>query len=195
QQLEKAAEREDRRPQLVRRVRDELAARVVEAREPAAHAVERAGELAELVPSAVLDRLGEVAGGDPVGGALEAANPPREERRGPEPGDEGDGEPDERGPEQPGAYEIDVLERRMERRREEQDVAGAVRDRGFREIPAPAVDAAALHADRGLGPERHRVARDRIGDGELRRVEDRIEDGPRPRAERLEVDDARVGRL
>ncbi len=49
EQLEEAAEREERRPQLVRRVRDELAAGVLEPGEPLTHPVERARELAELV--------------------------------------------------------------------------------------------------------------------------------------------------
>ena len=45
EQLEEAADREDRRPQLVRRVGDELLACVVELRELHAHAVEGVGEL------------------------------------------------------------------------------------------------------------------------------------------------------
>ena len=49
QQLEEAREREQRRPQLVRGVGDELGARAVERGEPHAHAVERARELSELV--------------------------------------------------------------------------------------------------------------------------------------------------
>ena len=49
QQLEEAREREQRRPQLVRGVGDELGARTVERREPHAHALERARELPELV--------------------------------------------------------------------------------------------------------------------------------------------------
>ena len=80
EQLEEAAEREERRAQLVRGVGDELAAGAVEVREAQAHALERAGELAELVRAVIDDRLVEAPGGDPVGGELEAADPPREER-------------------------------------------------------------------------------------------------------------------
>ena len=49
EQLEEAAEREERRSQLVRGVGDELAAGAVEGREPQAHALEGARELADLV--------------------------------------------------------------------------------------------------------------------------------------------------
>ena len=73
QQLEEAAEREQRRAQLVRRVGDELAARVVERREPLAHAVEGARELPDLVAALVADRLVEPARGDPLGSASPAA--------------------------------------------------------------------------------------------------------------------------
>src|SRR5262249_49035652 len=82
EQLEEAAEREDRRAQLVRRVRDERAAGVVDAGEAEPHAVERGRELPELVAPAVPDGLGEVAAGDAVGGALEPADAAREDRGG-----------------------------------------------------------------------------------------------------------------
>ena len=49
EQLDEAAEREDRRAQLVRGVGDELLAGAVEPRQPALHLVERQRELAELV--------------------------------------------------------------------------------------------------------------------------------------------------
>ena len=49
EQLEEAAEREDRRAQLVRGGGDEALARVSSSRELALHLVERRGELAELV--------------------------------------------------------------------------------------------------------------------------------------------------
>ena len=73
QQLEEAAEREDRRAQLVRRGRDELLARRVEPRELALHVVERGRELAELVVRVGLDRVGEVAARDLARGAAPAA--------------------------------------------------------------------------------------------------------------------------
>ena len=78
EQLEMAAEREKRRPELVRGVGDELAPGVLEAREALAHAVERTRELAELVRARVHDRLVELAVRDPFGRALEATNPARE---------------------------------------------------------------------------------------------------------------------
>ncbi len=75
------AEREERGAELVRRVRDELPARVLEAGEALAHAVERARELAELVGARVHDRLVELPARDPLGRLLEAADAPREEAR------------------------------------------------------------------------------------------------------------------
>src|SRR6185436_9494645 len=59
EQLEEAAEREDRRPQLVRRRGDELLARAVEPRELVLHVVERGRELAELVVRVGPDRVRE----------------------------------------------------------------------------------------------------------------------------------------
>ena len=70
-QLEKAAEGEQRRPQLVRRVRDELLPRGVELGELQAHPVERRGQLAELVGAVVDDRLVELALCDPVRSPLQ----------------------------------------------------------------------------------------------------------------------------
>ena len=75
----KPAEREERRPQLVGRVGDELAPRVLELREAQAHAFEGARELAELVGAVVDDRLVELAVRDAFGRPLEPTDPPREE--------------------------------------------------------------------------------------------------------------------
>ncbi len=61
QQLEEPAEREERRPQLVRSVRHELAAGAIEARQPYAHPVEGPGELPELVLARVVHDDVEVA--------------------------------------------------------------------------------------------------------------------------------------
>ena len=61
EELEKPAEREERRAQLVRRVRDELLARVVELRELDPHPIERPRELTDLVVAAIDDRRAEVA--------------------------------------------------------------------------------------------------------------------------------------
>ena len=78
EQLDEAAEREDRRSQLVRGGRDELLARRVELGELALHLVERPRELAQLVVGVDRDRLGEVPGGDLLGRALQPPEPPRD---------------------------------------------------------------------------------------------------------------------
>ena len=80
EQLEMPAEREERRSKLVRRVGDELAARMLEPGQAQAHAVERAGELAQLVRARVLDRLVEPPARDPFCRPLEVADAAREER-------------------------------------------------------------------------------------------------------------------
>ena len=49
QELEKPAEREERRAKLMRRVRDEVLPRAVDLREPGLHEVERPRDLADLV--------------------------------------------------------------------------------------------------------------------------------------------------
>ena len=80
-QLQKAGEREERRAQLVRGVRDELAAGAIEHLEPDAHPLERRGELAELVAARVHDRLVEGAACDPLRRALEPPDPACVHRR------------------------------------------------------------------------------------------------------------------
>ena len=79
-QLEEAAEREERRPQLVRGVGDELAPGAVEVLQPRAHALERDRELPELVVAGVDDGLVEASVRDPLGGALEPGDPARVQR-------------------------------------------------------------------------------------------------------------------
>ena len=86
EQLEEAREREERRPQLVRGVGDELLPGAVELGELDPHAVERGRQLADLVGVVVDDGLVERALGDPVGRPLQAAEPAGMER--------GDGEPE-----------------------------------------------------------------------------------------------------
>ena len=81
EQLEEAAEREDRRTQLVRRVRDELPARVLELHEPAPHALERPRELADLVVTEIDHRLVEHAVGDALCSPLEPPDASREHPR------------------------------------------------------------------------------------------------------------------
>ena len=82
QQLEEAAEREERCPQLVRGVGDELAPRMIQTREPDAHPVERPRQLAELIGAAIRNRLVEAAARDPICCPLEPANAAREQARG-----------------------------------------------------------------------------------------------------------------
>ena len=81
EQLEEAAEREERRAQLVRGVGDELAAGAVEVREAQPHALEGARQLAELVRAVIDDGLVEAPLGDPLGRGLEPADPPGEQAR------------------------------------------------------------------------------------------------------------------
>ena len=80
EQLEEAGEREQRRAQLVRGIRDELLARAVELGELDPHPVERGGELADLVGAAVDHRLVERTLRDPVGGPLQPPEPARVDR-------------------------------------------------------------------------------------------------------------------
>ena len=80
EQLEEAAEREDRRAQLVRGRGDELLARRVEPRELALHVVERAREPSELVVGVGVDRVGEVARGDLARRLLEPLDACRQPR-------------------------------------------------------------------------------------------------------------------
>ncbi len=190
EQLEEAAERENRRPQLMGGVGDELPAGIVEPGEPQAHPVERPGELADLVAAVIHDRLLEVPGGDPLGRPLEPPDPAREDRRRGEPDDEGEREGDEAGPEEARANESDVLERRAERRREEQDVAGAVGDRRLGVGITAAADAAGLDAGKERRPEGDLVLGDILGNGQVGGVENGADDAER---ERGVVDDPGVG--
>jgi hypothetical protein len=78
EQLQEAAEREDRRAQLVRRGGDEAPPRGLELGELALHGVERAGELAELVARAGLEARPEVALGHAPRGVLHPPHPAAE---------------------------------------------------------------------------------------------------------------------
>ena len=82
QELDEAAECEERRTQLVGSVRDELAASVVELGETRAHPLEGGGQLAHLVRALVLNGLIESAPGDALRGPLQPPDPPRERPRG-----------------------------------------------------------------------------------------------------------------
>ena len=74
-----SSEREERRAQLVRGVGDELTAGSLELRQAHAHALERTGQLAELVVGCVDDGLVEAAARDPVGRLLQSADPARKD--------------------------------------------------------------------------------------------------------------------
>ena len=83
EQLDEPAQREDRRPQLVRRGRDELLARRLELGELVLHLVERDRELPQLVARVDRDRVPELAGGDLLGRQLEALDALRQRARRP----------------------------------------------------------------------------------------------------------------
>ena len=82
EQLHRALEHRQRRAQLVRGGGDERAPRRLLASQLLLHAAERAGQVADLVAAAV-GRRGRLRalGGDPQGGALQAAEPARERAR------------------------------------------------------------------------------------------------------------------
>ncbi len=108
QQLEEAAEREQRRAQLVRGLGDELLARVVEALELALHVVERRAELAELVVGVGLDAVGEVAARDLARGALEPLDAQRQRARHQVAAEHRDQERDRAADEDPPPHQRDV---------------------------------------------------------------------------------------
>ena len=76
EQLEEAAEREDRRAQLVRGGRDEALARGVELGQLTAHVVQRARQLPDLVLAVDREAGAEVPCGDAPGAGLHGADPP-----------------------------------------------------------------------------------------------------------------------
>ena len=134
QQLEESAEREERRPQLVGGVADELPPRALELREPQAHPVEGAGELPELVGAAVDDRLVELPGGDPLRGGLEPPDAAREEKRGAVADAEREQQREDAGLDEPALHRADVRKRIAQRRREEDDVVEPDRLRDLGEL-------------------------------------------------------------
>ncbi len=72
-QLEEAAERRERRAQLVRGVRDERSPGILETAELDTHHIERAGEVGDLIAPVVDHRIVEGAPGQPFCGALETS--------------------------------------------------------------------------------------------------------------------------
>ena len=99
EQLEEAAEREDRRAQLVRRGRDEAPPRGLDLRELALHVVERARELAELVVAVGREDRREVARRDALGALLEQLHAARDRARHEEAADEREQQPERAGDE------------------------------------------------------------------------------------------------
>ena len=122
EQLEEAAQREERRPQLVGGVADELPPRALELRESQAHAVEGAGELPQLVRAPVDDRLVELPGGDPLGRRLEPPDAAREEKRSAVADAEREQQCEDTGLDEPALHRVDVRERVAERGGEKGDV-------------------------------------------------------------------------
>ena len=123
EQLQEAGEGEQRRPELVGGVGDELLAGPVELGELDAHPVERGRQLADLVRSVVDDGLVEGALRDPVGGPLQPAEPAGVDRGHGEAEHDGDQQRDDRRVEQPPLDERHRRELVGERAREEHHVA------------------------------------------------------------------------
>ena len=122
QELQVARQGEERGSELVRRVRDELPARMLQAGEALPHAVEGAGELAELVGARVHDRLVELPARDPLGTLLEPADAPGEEPRASVAEKEGGSEGEQRRDQQATLDEGDAVEGVLDRARDEDDV-------------------------------------------------------------------------
>ncbi len=189
QELEEAAQREEGSPELVRGVGDEGAPRVVELREAAAHTLERPRELAQLVPPLVDDHLREVPARDPVGRPLEPADPAREYRGRSEPERDRGREGDQAGAEQAPLDEVDVGERVMEGRAQEQDAPlGRQRDGHLRVALLAALDGAAPLVAGDRGREREPVARDVRCVPALHRVVHLLQRGRRERQRPVEDD-------
>ena len=98
-ELQEAADREDRRAQLVRRGRDEAPPRALELGELALHVVQRARELAELVVLVDREDRGEVAARDLAGAALERPHAARHRARDDEAAGEREQQPERAGDE------------------------------------------------------------------------------------------------
>ena len=140
QQFEEAAQREDRRPQLMRRVRDELPARPLEPREPFAHPFEGARQLADLVRSLVGDGLAEVAARDALGCAFEPAQAPCEHRGRAVADRNRRQQRDHAGDQEPPTDLVDVCKRVVEGGAQEQHVSTSERLRGLGKALFPPLD-------------------------------------------------------
>ena len=158
-QLDEAAEGEDRRAKLVRGVRDELAAGALELREAAAHALERNGQLRQLVAPRDDDGLVEAAAGDAVGGALEPPDAAREHGGEAVAEQRRDEQRRHGGEEDAPLHQLDVRERVAERRGEEDHGAarGVERERDLGVALVVPRDRALRGRDRGGCLQRDRV--------------------------------------
>jgi len=189
-QLEEPGEREERGAELVRRIRDELLPRRVELRELDAHPLEGGGELAELVVAEIDHGLVELTLRDPVRGTLEAPDAARVERRCGAPEDRGDRDRDARRVQHPPLHDAHRRELVLDRRREEQHVAGDERNGDLGKRLVAALDTSAGDARVLGGLEADRVVADgACGRGRVRERPDR----QGLRTEDLVDDDARVG--
>src|SRR4029079_5776913 len=157
EKLEKTSDREQRGPELVRGIRDELLACVVELRELYAHAVERARKLPYLVPPVVDDRCAEVATCDALGSRFQSEETVSEHAGSREPEYECEDECERGRQEQSLAHDLHGRERVGESSLEEEDGLGTNRDRNLCVVPRSYLDATPL----GLARQ-HRGARDGI---------------------------------
>ena len=132
----------------MRRVGDELLPRVVELREPDAHAIEGDRQLADLVVSAVDDGRVEVTARDPLGGRLQPAQAVREHPGRGQAEDEREQEREGGRNEQTALDESHGRQRVRERRAEQDHGVLAVRDRHLGEVPGDIDHAAPLDATR-----------------------------------------------
>src|SRR5215213_4715876 len=186
-QLEEAPEREERRAQLVRCVRDELAAGAIELLQPHAHPLEGLGKVAELVVAGVHDRLVEAAAGYPLGGPLEPADPRRVDRRRAVPHHDGEEKPEQTGDQEASLDQVEAGDRVVEGVAEQDhDAVVLERNRHLREAATAAVDRAAFHPTRLDRLEGERIPGDIEGRGRVRVaedewlvLEDRVHDDPR----------------
>ena len=112
----------------------------------------------------------EIAGGDAVGGPLQAADAAREGAGGPPADEDREAEGDEASPDEPGADDVDVLERRPQRRRVQEDVPVLVRKRHLGERLVLAADDAPGERARRRRLERDRVVGDVLGETRATRV-------------------------
>ena len=160
EQFQEAAEREQRRSQLVRSIRDELLPRGVEPRELNPHAVERAREITDLVAVVIDDRLVEVPAGDALGGGLEAQEPCSEHPRRSQSEHEGEDERESRRDEQALLDELHGGERVRKRRLEENDRGTVERHGHVRVVAVAMCDTTVLDLAGDECCERHGIGRD-----------------------------------